>query len=186
MKKFLVSLTLVGLIALMSLASMAFVPGPASTKIHADANLCLDTEPDAFSEIITPTGAVVFATGEEHSGEITSSPDWTDIEGPLSINVVKEEAIFDFKFNTFRSHISGQLTAGKLTGSYSGTVSGSYTDPLHALDTIVESGAEVTWQIRDTELVATGKASAIFTESAGQFCGSLTFDGNKVQATNEF
>ena len=179
MKKILISLILVGMVALMSLGSMAFANDKGAEKIYGDGNICLDTEPLVVGGMNTPFGAVIFATGEEHKGTITSS-NWAEIEGDLSIEVVSEVAIFDFKFNTFRSEISGRINIGDLSGAFSGTVTGSYTDPLFPLATIVESSAEVKWRIIDNELVATGSVSAIFTVSGNEFCGPLTLDGSKV------
>ena len=180
MKKILISLILVGMVALMSLGSMAFANGKGAEKITASGRICLVTEPEPVGGMATPFGAVIFATGEKHKGTITSS-NWTEIVGDLSIEVVSEVAIFDFKFNTFRIEISGRINIGELSGTYSGTVSGSYTEPNDPLGTIIESGAEIKWRILENGLVATGSASAIFTESGGQFCGPLTLDGRKVE-----
>ena len=61
MKKYLVSLTIVGLTALMSLASMAFAPERGVTKFHAEGGICLASKPTPVGGIRIPFGGVVFA-----------------------------------------------------------------------------------------------------------------------------
>ena len=101
---------------------------------------------------------------------LVSSPDWPAIQAGLEpnllIQVLRGEAIFDFKTNTFHSHIKGTLNIAEFSGMYSGKVSGSYLSPADPLGTMMESSADLTWRIKGQGITATGSASADFT---GQF-----------------
>ena len=105
MKKILVSLTLVGLITLLSLASMAFTPAKGTTRFEAGGFLFFDpTNLEVTGFTATPRGLVLRITGERHVGAVFSQ-DWPTIDGAqLSINVNHEQAVFlngllDFGFD---------------------------------------------------------------------------------------
>lgn len=189
MKKFLVSLTLVGLIGLLTLASLAFTPGPVASQFHADGNICLSAggpiqlQLGAFD---TPTGAVVFLTGEEHTGSIVNISGWEGLgsEAELIINMEKEQVLFNLEAKTFSSHVAGQISVGGFSGKFSGLVSGSFTnsDPDKLLASISESTAQIRWHIVDDGVSAKGSASATFENTGDGFCSSdLQMNGSVAE-----
>ena len=112
MKKVLGSLTSAGLVALISLALLAFATANSATALASDSNhtaftasgnVCLATEPTPISIIPAQDGLSLKATlvGESHTGTISHSSEWDELESSnINIAIAQEVATFDFVTNT--------------------------------------------------------------------------------------
>ena len=184
MKKILVSLTIVGLVALMSLASMAFAQGRNAQEFRAEGELTLvDESIQVLGGVVSPTGAILQIIGERHVVTIQSD-DWDLLEDgvDVTISIVHEAAQFDFINKTFNSRISGQINVGPLSGNLTGTISGKFPnwtptvgpeDPVgfitELLGAITQSEVNATWKVRRGPVSAIGTATATFEKDGDEF-----------------
>lgn len=126
----------------------------------------------------------MIASGEQLSGNISSSAGWNDLAGAgVNVTITREVSLFDFTTNTFSGHVAGRLTlttdSGVLEGTLQGTVSGAFADPNDLIGSIYASSANVKWPVNGPGARASGMAIASFTADpdTGTFCGPLALNG---------
>lgn len=158
-----------------------------ATPFTASGGLCLVGLPEV-TVAPSPTGVLVIASGESLEGTITTSQEWTDLEGAkVLVTIDREKSSFNFGTLTFSGRLTGRLTIATddsvLSGKLHGTVSGKFSDPANLLASIYESSSEVDWTVGDTDTLAKGHASSTFTPdpTSGAFCGTANLTGKLIR-----
>lgn len=158
------------------LPANAAVPQPFS----AAGSLCLSALPTGFQAIPTAAGLLLRAQGEQIAGSLDTSS-WAGLPGAtVLITIEQEVSFFDPATGTFGGEIHGQMAVAgsvNLSGTFRGSVSGTFGDLAGLPGSVDSSTALVSWSLRGDGVSAVGTASASFADTEGGFCGPLALAG---------
>jgi len=119
---------------------------------------------------------LAIVTQEALAGNIAASLGWPDIAGsPLELTVDSESVVFNLQEGSFSGRVKGRLSllavGGPLEGNFTGTVSGTFSDPTDLTGSIQASLVQVSWTAQGAEFRASGQAEAHFSTELGNQLG---------------